>query len=72
MEVSEKTEWTPECIIDRGKILLKFLKEHWELEHDFTEDEINKLLNITGVKQTSNVISDEPELSDLDEEMSEE
>jgi hypothetical protein len=48
IEVSHQTEWTPEKIIERGKHLLGFLKTHWQIDYDFSEEEYNKLLNIKG------------------------
>ena len=47
IEVSREVEWTPEKIIERGKRLLGFLKDNWKLNHDFTDEEINKILNIS-------------------------
>lgn len=73
IEVSKKyDEWLPQCIIERGKVLLNFLKEHWDIKHDFTEDEINKLLNITGVQPANGISLNEPEQPDLFEESTEE
>lgn len=46
LEVSHETEWTPKMIIERGKRLLSFLKSHWDIDYDFSEDDYNKLLNI--------------------------
>ena len=48
LEVSQEIEWTPEKIIERGKRLLAFLKDHWQIDYDFSEEEYNKLLNIKG------------------------
>ena len=54
--VSQYSEWTPNAIIERGKVLLNFLVEHWgidEINKDpykdesvLTEDNVNKILNI--------------------------
>ena len=46
--VSKKNEWTPNEIIERGKDLLKFLMDHWQIDHEFTKEEINRLLNISS------------------------
>ena len=53
LEVSHETEWTPEKIIERGKRLLGFLKTHWQIDYDFSEDDYNKLLNIKGASTTT-------------------
>jgi hypothetical protein len=39
-------EWTPESIINRGRKLLNFLIENWEINVVLTEENINKILNI--------------------------
>lgn len=46
--VSKKEQWTPDEIIERGKVLLKFLIDHWRIDHSFSDEEINKLLNISS------------------------
>lgn len=49
IDVAQKNEWTPTEIINRGKELLKFLVNHWDIDTDlevFTDDDINKLLNV--------------------------
>ena len=46
IKIAEKEEWTPNDIIERGKELLDFLKRHWEIDCDFSEEEISELLNI--------------------------
>jgi len=64
IEVSRKEEWTPDEIIKRGKELLRFLHDHWELTRDFTDEEVAKLLNITSspvVSVSSQVINDTPD-----------
>lgn len=77
LEVSHETEWTPEKIIERGKRLLDFLKAHWDIEYDFSEEEYNKLLNIKGASttkvssQVSVVEVPDPEDSGIDLETSE-
>ncbi len=48
LEVAKEAEWNPESIEKRGRRLIKFLKEHWDLEDEFTEDDIEKLLNLSG------------------------
>ncbi len=47
---NEYEEWTPSAIQDRGKKMLEFLKVHWNINHDFTDDEVKKLLNLSGEK----------------------
>ena len=47
MEVSKINEWTPNAIIERGKKLIAFLVDHWKINYTFTEDDINKLLNVS-------------------------
>ena len=44
--VSKENDWTPERITERGKNLLDFMIRHWDINHTFTEEENNKLLNI--------------------------
>lgn len=55
--VFDYTDWTPKEIIERGKILLKFLVNHWEIDPSvLTDDNIAKILNIhsaTPVASTS-------------------
>lgn len=46
--VSKENDWTPERIIERGKNLLDFMIRHWDINHTFTEEETNKLLNISS------------------------
>ena len=53
LEVSHEPEWIPEKIIERGKRLLTFLKDHWKIEYDFSEEDYNKLLNIKGASTTT-------------------
>lgn len=73
IEVSQKyDEWLPQCVIERGKVLLNFLKERWEIKHVFNDDEINKLLNITGVQPEYEINPEEPEQTDWVKEPSEE
>lgn len=50
IKVAEKDEWTSVEIIDRGKELLNFLIRHWDIDYTFTEEETNKLLNISSGK----------------------
>lgn len=58
LEVARVDEWTPDEIIKRGKIMLRFLHDHWSINYTFTEEDINKLLNISGVvPQQSNQLS---------------
>lgn len=47
-EVSCIAEWTPQEIINRGKALLKFLHDHWSMDKEFKEEQVNKLLNIAS------------------------
>ena len=51
--VSQKEDWTPKRIIDRGKELLTFFLEHWKIDYTFSEEEINKLLNISSDSYTA-------------------
>ena len=71
IEVSKNNEWLPSSIIERGKVLINFLKTHWEINHVFTDEEINKLLNISEDQPTLEIdhVSDQP---DWVEESSEE
>lgn len=69
--VSQKNDWTPEEIITRGKEMLSFLKTHWHLEHAFTDDEIEKLLNISNNVETIGTPDDESNF-DIDETENEE
>ncbi len=69
--VSREAEWTPDCIIERGKNLLSFLKDHWDIKHVFTEEEINKLLNISGVKSAMGInsnVADQPDWEETENE----
>jgi len=52
IEVAKYAEWTPEVIEKRGRQLLNFLKDHWNLDYDFSEDDIRNLLNLDGVEST--------------------
>ena len=60
--VSKEVEWTPETIEKRGRLLIKFLKTHWDIDYEFTDDEINKLLNLGGneSEQSCDEQCDEP------------
>lgn len=52
IEVAQKEEWSPVEIINRGKGLLDFLVKHWEIDVDlevFTEEDVDKLLNINSI-----------------------
>ncbi len=71
IEVSQKNDWTPEEIITRGKKMLSFLKTHWHLEHNFTNEEIEKLLNISNNVETIGTSDDESNF-DIDETENEE
>ena len=69
--VSREKEWTPDCIIERGKNLLSFLKDHWDIKHVFTDEEINKLLNISGVKSAMGInsnVADQPDWEETENE----
>lgn len=44
--IAAEAQWTPDEIKKRGKILLGFLLDHWKINHTFTDEEINKILNI--------------------------
>jgi len=51
IRVSAKAEWTPSEIIERGKLMLIFLRDYWRIQdftdkQVFTNDQINLLLNI--------------------------
>ena len=67
IEVSKYEEWTPDSIIIRGKKMLAFLKEHWNIDYDFAEDDDAKLLNKNGVEPTQ--ISEINDDDDSDEEI---
>ena len=47
IEVSKESQWTAQEIVKRGKTLLRFLIDHWSIDSDLTNDDINKLLNIS-------------------------
>lgn len=49
IEIASLPEWNPKEIINRGKMLLKFLIDHWNINYPFNDQEINKLLNVSGV-----------------------
>lgn len=51
LDVARNNEWTPEAIISRGRELLDFLLRHWNIEHTFTQEEINLLLNIEAEQE---------------------
>ena len=53
LEVSHEVEWTPEKIIERGKRLIAFLKDHWQIEYDFSDEDCKKLLNIKDNSTTT-------------------
>ena len=50
LAVCKNADWTPAEIEDRGRKMLDFLKKHWGIDYDFTEDDIKVLLNISGVE----------------------
>ena len=50
IEVARHEEWSPDTIERRGRQLLKFLKDHWNLNYEFSEDDIKNLLNLNGVE----------------------
>ena len=63
IKVSKEDDWTPDSIINRGKELLGFLIEHWNIDHTFTDEEINKLLNISyGSHEAAKAISIQEEV----------
>ena len=65
IEVSHNNEWLPESIIERGKVLIDFMKKHWEISYDFTADEINKLLNNkTGILPNMGINANVQDLPD--------
>ena len=49
LAVASKVEWNSDEIISRGKEMLSFLTSHWKIGHNFNNEEIIKLLNISGV-----------------------
>lgn len=69
IEVAKYDEWTPSSIIQRGKDMLRFLTDHWNLE-EFTPEQINKLLNIKDVVYSKNISTEANEMTedaDVDE-----
>ncbi len=71
IRVAQYKEWTPKEIIERGKHMLEFLKNHWNIDHDFTDDEVRLILNDKSntskqIKQNAAV-----SFSPLDEEIPE-
>lgn len=73
LEVARSEEWTPDAIVERGTNMLKFLQQHWGLD-EFSEEEINKVLNIAdSIPPSSSVSTSSPDLAyeDVDEEMME-
>lgn len=65
IKVSQETEWSPETIISRGKELIDFMCKHWNIQYTFTNDEINKLLNVCN-KDIPNIIDNDAEMPDWD------
>lgn len=53
LDVARKGEWTPETIIERGRKMLNFLLNHWNINHTFTPEEVDLLLNIKEQEQTA-------------------
>ena len=49
--------------------MLQFLHDHWSINYTFTEDDINKLLNISGVvpRQSNQVAIEEDEANSSDD-----
>lgn len=48
--VAAYDQWSPAEIKERGKTLLDFFLKHWEINHEFIDEEINKLLNIDSAQ----------------------
>ena len=66
IEVAKYNEWTPESIIQRGKEMLQFLTDHWDLP-EFTSEQINKLLNASDVVYSKNISAEVLEVEDVEE-----
>lgn len=46
--VAAKNDWTPDEIVQRGKEMLSFMSTHWNVNQQFSNDELNKLLNVSN------------------------
>lgn len=72
LAVARESEWTPNKIIIRGKELLNFLISHWNIDYRLSEEEVNKLLNISGILPPSTPIAvqedSEPDTEDSQSE----
>ena len=68
--VSKYAEWTPKEIIERGKHLLHFLVEHWNIDKNLlTEENVNKILNIQPtLNMTVATIGVQPSGIDIDDD----
>lgn len=68
--VSKYAEWTPKEIIERGKHLLHFLVEHWNIDKNLlTEENVNKILNIQPtLNMTVATVGVQPSGIDIDDD----
>jgi hypothetical protein len=68
--VSKYAEWTPKEIIERGRHLLHFLVEHWNIDKNLlTEENVNKILNIQPtLNMTVATIGVQPSSIDIDDD----
>ena len=66
IEVAKYDEWTPASIVQRGKEMLQFLVDHWDLPK-FTSEQINRLLNVSDVVYSKNVSAEMSEMEDVEE-----
>ena len=46
--VAAKNDWTPDEIVQRGKEMLSFMLVHWNVNQQFSNEDYNKLLNISN------------------------
>lgn len=71
IEVAREDEWTPGKIENRGRQMLRFLKGHWNLKYDFTDGDVENILNLHGVKsiQSDAVALDSDDSDDANDEM---
>lgn len=70
--VANEKEWTPKQIIDRGKILLDFLVDHWEIDRGLlTEKHISQILNKDDDATSTPLIQNSLEDDEVDDYLEE-
>lgn len=65
IEVSKETEWDAEKIYERGIKLLKFMEERWKFKFE-SQEQMDKLLHISFVKDGRNIPVEMDEDDDMD------